>query len=262
MRFRPCIDIHNGKVKQIVGGSLRDEQDRAAENFVSDRNGAWYAGKYGEKGLTGGHIVLLNPVSSPYYEEDLMQAFGALEQAPGVWQIGGGITPETAPRFLAAGASHVIVTSWLFEEGKLSRKRLDAMREAAGTEHLVIDLSCRRRGESYVVVTDRWQTFTGTQVTLSLLEELGESCSEFLVHGVDSEGKAQGPETDLVELLGGWDGCPVTYAGGIRSLADIRQIASAGKGRVDVTVGSALDLFGGDLPLDEICAFIENLPKN
>ncbi len=262
MRFRPCIDIHNGKVKQIVGGSLRDKGDTAAENFVSETDAAGYADIYDGLGLSGGHIILLNPVSSPWYAADMEQAAGALSRAPGRWQIGGGITPETAGTFLSAGASHVIVTSYLFSDGKLDRGRLERMREAAGKDRLVIDLSCRRRGGEYVVVTDRWQTFTDEVLGLSLLDELAEYCSEFLIHGVDSEGKAEGPEQDLVRLLGAWNSLPVTYAGGIRSLGDIEAVAKDGRQRVDITVGSALDLFGGDLPLDEICRYIEKLHKN
>lgn len=255
MRFRPCIDIHNGKVKQIVGGTLRDQGDHARENFVSDRGAAFYAKFYGKDGLSGGHIILLNQEHSPYYEATRRQAFFALAEARGRWQVGGGIRPENAEIFLDAGASQVIVTSYVFRDGQIRMENLQRMRDAVGKERLVLDLSCRRRDGRYYIVTDRWQKFTEVCLTMQVLEELSAYCSEFLVHAVDVEGKAAGPERDLVRLLGMFDRLPVTYAGGISSLEDLRQIREDGQGRVDVTVGSALDLFGGSLPYQKIIDF-------
>ena len=266
MKFRPCIDIHNGKVKQIVGGSLREssrpsaEQESAfgvvstaAENFVSEKDASWYAEFYRERNLTGGHVILLNPVGTAAYEPTLAQAKRALAAWPGGLQIGGGITAENAASFLEAGASHVIVTSYVFREGKIDRKRLETLVREVGKEHLVLDLSCRKwQGSEYRVVTDRWQTFTEETITPELLKELAASCAEFLVHAADVEGKAAGIEEGLIDILARSTDIPVTYAGGIGSLEDIRKIRDAGCGKLDFTVGSALDLFGGRLPLEEV----------
>ncbi len=254
MKFRPCIDLHNGRVKQIVGSSLRDEGDRAAENFVSDKNAAWYAEKYRADGLAGGHVILLNSRESAEYASTLSEALAALAAWPGGMQAGGGIRPDNAGQFLKAGASRVIVTSYVFPEGELSSDRLREMCRAVGREHLTLDLSCRRRDGRFWIVTDRWQKFSRETVNVRLLENLSEYCSEFLIHGVDSEGKRQGVETDLLALLGEYEGLPVTYAGGVRSLSDCETIRRLGKGKIDFTVGSALDLFGGSLPYEELKA--------
>ena len=252
MKFRPCIDIHNGKVKQIVGGSLKDAGDQAAENFVSSQDAAFYARLYQSCGLSGGHIILLNPPSSDYYEATLRQALLALQAWPGGMQVGGGITAENAETFLNAGASHVIVTSYVFRNGRISWENLEKLTAAAGREHLVLDLSCRKRDGQYYVVTDRWQHFTEVPVSLSLLEELGAHCDEFLIHAVDAEGKAQGVETELVSLLARYTGCPVTYAGGVGNIEDLTILRKYGENRLDVTIGSALDLFGGPIPFEEL----------
>ena len=252
MKFRPCIDIHNGKVKQIVGGSLKDAGDQARENFVSQQDGAFYASLYKEKGLKGGHIILLNSADSQYFEDTRKQAFLALEAYPGGLQLGGGVNPENAGMYLDAGASHVIVTSYVFKDGRISWENLDRMVKAVGREHLVLDLSCRKKGDAYYVVTDRWQKFTQQQVTLELMEKLGSFCDEFLVHAVDVEGKANGIEVPLASLLGKYDGRPVTYAGGVGRMEDIRILKEAADGKLDVTVGSALDLFGGKIPFEKL----------
>lgn len=257
MRFRPCIDIHNGKVKQIVGGSLKDQGDRAAENFVSEMDGAYYADFYKKDGLKGGHIILLNPASSPYYEATKQQALLALGAYPGGFQLGGGITPDNAKAFLDAGASHVIVTSYVFRDGKISTDNLRRMLDCVGREHLVLDLSCRKKDGAYYVVTDRWQKFTETKVTADTLEWLRDSCAEFLIHAVDVEGKASGIEVPLVELLADMDNFPCTYAGGVGSFEDLARLKQAGRGKVDVTIGSALDLFGGKMPYREVLEYIK-----
>ena len=201
MKFRPCIDIHNGKVKQIVGGSLKDEMNQAIDNFVSEQDAAWYARLYREKGLIGGHIILLNPEGSEYYDADLVQALGALEAFPGGLMIGGGIHSDNAMKFIRAGASHVIVTSYVLNEE-----------------------------------------------TLNLLAPY---CSEFLIHAVDVEGKASGIEEELASMLGVWDGIPITYAGGVGSLDDVELLKKLGNRRLDVTIGSALDIFGGTIPFEK-----------
>ena len=252
MKFRPCIDIHNGKVKQIVGGSLQDSGDQAKENFVSGQDAVFYAELYRNAGLKGGHVILLNGKDSEYYEATRMQEMQALNAYPGGLQIGGGVCPENAEEYLQAGASHVIVTSYVFKDGKLSWENLRKMEEAAGKENLVLDLSCRRKDDQYCIVTDRWQKFTDVTVTLDIMKELGSYCDEFLVHAVDVEGKARGVETELASLLGEYKGNPVTYAGGVGSMKDIEDLRKYGKDRLDVTVGSALDLFGGNISFSEL----------
>lgn len=257
MKFRPCIDIHNGRVKQIVGGSLADEGNAVSENFVSELGADFYAKLYREKGIKGGHIIILNPVGSEYYADDLKQAFSALEAYPGGLQIGGGINEKNAPEFLERGASHVIVTSYVFRDGEVNMDNLKKLSSVTGRERLVIDLSCRRREDGYYIVTDRWQRFTRVKLDISVLDMFSEYCGEFLVHAVDAEGKARGIEEPLAELLGDFGRIPVTYAGGIGSYADIDTLKRLGKNRLDFTVGSALDIFGGSLDFDRICAVRE-----
>lgn len=252
MRFRPCIDIHNGKVKQIVGGSLRDEGDAASTNYTSKQDAAWYAKRYQKDGLKGGHIILLNSVDSPYYEETKVQAMEALKAYPGGLQIGGGIHAENAKEYLEAGASHVIVTSYVFRDGKIRWENLEKLVAAAGRERVVLDLSCRKKADGYYIVTDRWQKYTDTRLSTDVLEQLSGYCAEFLVHGVDVEGKASGVELELVELLASWEGGPVTYAGGIGSMADLDEFRSVSGGRLDFTIGSALDLFGGTIAYEDM----------
>ncbi|MCC2253997.1 phosphoribosylformimino-5-aminoimidazole carboxamide ribotide isomerase [Ruminococcus sp. CLA-AA-H200] len=252
MKFRPCIDIHNGKVKQIVGGSLRDEGDRAQTNFSSEMGAAFYAEMYRKDGLKGGHIILLNHPDSEYFCETKRQAEEALHAYPGGMQAGGGITADNAAEYLRAGASHVIVTSYVFRDGKFYRENLEKLVRAVGREHIVLDLSCRKKDGVYRVVTDRWQRFAETEVNTETLELLSGYCDEFLIHGVDAEGKRSGMDEELVEMLGRWDGIPVTYAGGISSLEDIEKLQHSGRGKVDFTVGSALDLFGGNIPYETV----------
>lgn len=252
MKFRPCIDIHNGKVKQIVGGSLLDKGNQAIDNFVSQQDASFYGKLYKENQLTGGHIIILNPVGSEYYEEDVRQARLALQAFPGGLQIGGGITAENANTFLQAGATHVIVTSYVFQNGEIQMERLHKLMESVGKEHLVLDLSCRKKDGAYYIVTDRWQKFTNVKVTLETLDMLSEYCDEFLIHAVDVEGKASGVETELVKMLGMWKKLPVTYAGGVGSFEDLEKLKSLGNGHVDVTIGSALDLFGGKMEFSKV----------
>ncbi len=257
MEFRPCIDIHNGKVKQIVGGSLSDEGDRAEENFVSGQDAAFYAGLYKGLGILGGHIIMLNARDSAYYEATKEQALCALQACPGILQIGGGIDADNAQEFLAAGASHVIVTSYVFRGGRIDYTNLEKIKKAVGREHLVLDVSCRRRGDAYYVVTDRWQKFTEEKVTFELLDMLCSYCDEFLVHAVDVEGMAGGIEEELVKLLGGWGKIPVTYAGGVGNYADLAKLKELGQGRLHVTIGSALDIFGGAMSLNQVLELIQ-----
>ncbi len=237
MRFRPCIDLHNGVVKQIVGGTLQNGQEPET-NFVSSRSPAWYAQLYRRDNLTGGHIIRLGKGND-------MAAREALAAWPGGMQLGGGIDAENAAEWIAAGASHVIVTSCLFRDGALDHAQLERLVAAVGRERLVFDLSCRRRQGEYYIVTDRWQTFTKEIIDASLLGFLADYCAEFLVHAVDMEGLCAGVEVELVEKLGEITPVPTTYAGGIYSWQDLRCIAREGRGRLDFTVGSSLDIFGG-----------------
>ncbi len=252
MKFHPCIDIHNGKVKQIVGGTLRDAGDQASENFVSEQDAAFYADLYRRYNLRGGHIILLNPASSPYYEATKQQALLALRTWPGGLQVGGGIHADNAEDFLLAGASHVIVTSYVFKDGQISWENLERLVKAVGKEHLVLDLSCRKKDGAYYIVTDRWQKFTDVKITADVLREMTSWCDEFLIHAVDVEGKASGIETPLAELLSELGDFPVTYAGGVGSFSDLENLRKAGKGRLDVTIGSALDLFGGSMAFEDV----------
>jgi len=241
MKFRPCIDIHDGVVKQIVGSTLRDEKgDTPVTNFAASKPPQWYADLYRQDQLNGGHVIQLGKGN----EAAAMAALGAW---PGGLQLGGGVDIDNAARWLDAGASAVIVTSWVFRNGFIDFERLKKLVAAIGAHRLVLDLSCRRKEDAYFIVTDRWQTYTREKVTRHLLEKLSRYCSEYLVHGVDVEGKCSGIEGPLVQLLGQWEGAPITYAGGIRSLADIDRIKVLGGGHIDFTVGSALDLFGGSL---------------
>lgn len=257
MKFRPCIDIHNGHVKQIVGGSLLDTGDHAIDNFVSEKNGDYYAALYHDLHLSGGHAVILNPPDSPYYEADLEQARLALSAYPGSLQIGGGINPKNATDFLDMGASHVIVTSYVFKDGHINYDNLFKMEETVGKDRLVLDLSCRKKDGSYYIVTDRWQRFTDEILDVDLLNELSGHCDEFLIHGVDVEGMTQGIERELVTLLGSWAKKPITYAGGVSTYEDLILLKELGKDRIDVTIGSALDIFGGNLELEMVLQMIK-----
>lgn len=255
MKFRPCIDIHNGKVKQIVGGSLKDAGNHAKENFVAEQDAAFYAALYREQGLKGGHVILLNSRDSEYYEETKRQALLALSTYPQGLMVGGGINADNAAEFLQAGASHVIVTSYVFQNGLIDYERLKELKDAVGREHLTLDLSCRKRGDRYYVVTDRWQKFTDEELTPFLMEKLAACCDEFLIHAVDVEGKASGIEEEVVKLLAGMKEIPVTYAGGVSSFEDLRSLKQLGEDRVDVTIGSALDLFGGRMKFEDVLAY-------
>ena len=257
MKFRPCIDIHNGKVKQIVGGSLRDAGNAATENFVAEQDAAYYAHLYKEEGLSGGHIIMLNARNSAYYEATKEQALSALREYPGGLQVGGGITAENAVEFIEAGASHVIVTSYVFSEGRVNYENLVRMEAAVGKEHLVLDVSCRKRDASYYIMTDRWQKFTDEVVDEALLERLMSYCDEFLVHAVDVEGKARGIETELAALLGDWGKIPITYAGGVAGFSDLDLLKTLGHNRLDVTIGSALDLFGGPMAYEKVIQYVK-----
>jgi len=244
MKFRPCIDLHNGQVKQIVGGSLVDGSEPET-NYVSEKPPAWYAALYRDDGLVGGHVIKLGDGNDAAARE-------ALAAWPGGLQIGGGITAENAPKWLAAGASEVIVTSYIFQDRQLDPHRLHLLCDTVGRDRLVLDLSCRKKDGQYHVVTDRWQTFTDTILDEHSLLTLSAYCCEFLIHGVDVEGRQQGMDEELVELLAEHTPIPCVYAGGIRSMEDLERLKVAGNNRIDATVGSALDLFGGSLSYRDV----------
>jgi phosphoribosylformimino-5-aminoimidazole carboxamide ribotide isomerase len=236
--FRPCIDLHEGKVKQIVGGSLTHDPQTLRTNFVSDQSSGWFARLFKSDGLGGGHVIMLGPGN----EAAAREALGAF---PGGLQVGGGINAGNAADFLEAGASHVIVTSWIFREGRLDRERLGQMVAAIGKSRLVLDLSCRRKDGRHFVVTDRWQKFTELEIGPESLSELAQSCAEFLVHAADVEGLRQGMDLELIDKLGQWSPLPTTYAGGAKSLQDLEDTWRRSGGKIDLTIGSALDIFGG-----------------
>lgn len=245
--FRPCIDLHQGKVKQIVGGTLTDAGDGLRTNFVSPHGAAWFADLYRRDGLPGGHIIMLGAGNEA-------EAEAALRAWPGGMQIGGGLDDTNALRWLEAGASHIIVTSWLFPGGALSMERLARLASLAGKERLVIDLSCRRRGAGWNVAMNRWQTVTDVRIDEALLASLARHCGEFLIHAADVEGKQQGMDWELVGLLGRISPIPTTYAGGARDLSDLERLDRESGGRLDLSIGSALDIFGGKLVRYADCA--------
>ncbi|HZI32754.1 MAG TPA: phosphoribosylformimino-5-aminoimidazole carboxamide ribotide isomerase [Candidatus Binatia bacterium] len=234
--FRPCIDLHEGKVKQIVGGTLSDAGART--NFVSEKSAAWFAELYRRDGLFGGHVIQLGSGNES-------EARAALAAFPGGLHLGGGVNAQNAHNWLDAGASHVIVTSWVFHEGRVDWARLNELVQVIGKERLVLDLSCRKRGDDYFVVTDRWQKFTELVVNAETLRKFSAYCAEFLIHAVDVEGLCRGIDRELVAKLGEWTPVPMTYAGGANSLADLEEVTRLGQGKVDLTIGSALDIFGG-----------------
>lgn len=240
MKFRPCIDLHGGLVKQIVGSTLNDENPAEVQtNFIAEKPPAWFAELYRRDRLTGGHIIKLGPGNDSAAKE-------ALAAWPGGMQIGGGITSDNAGHWLDKGASHVIVTSYVFSDGEINRARLQTLEKAVGKQKLVLDLSCRKKGDEYHIVTDRWQKFTDVVISERVLAELGDYCDEFLIHAADVEGMCQGIEVELVGLLADWAPVPTTYAGGVRGLQDMKLLKDLGNNRLDVTVGSSLDIFGGD----------------
>jgi phosphoribosylformimino-5-aminoimidazole carboxamide ribotide isomerase len=245
--FRPCIDLHQGKVKQIVGGTLTDAGEGLRTNFVSPHGAAWFAELYRRDGLAGGHIIMLGSGNEA-------EAEAALQAWPGGMQVGGGLDDSNALRWLEAGASHIIVTSWLFPGGALSMERLARLSAVAGKERLVIDLSCRRRGAGWNVAINRWQTVTEVRIDEVLLASLSLHCAEFLIHAADVEGRQQGMDWELVELLGRISPIPTTYAGGARDLSDLDRLERESRGRLDLSIGSALDIFGGKLVRYADCA--------
>ncbi len=246
MKFRPCIDLREGKVVQIVGSTLKDSDKKGpVTNFQSIKAPFEFAKMYRKANLTGGHVISLGPGNTA-------AALSALKAYPGGLQIGGGITPSNAKEYLDAGASHVIVTSYVFSDGKIDFRKLETLVNNVGKKNLVLDLSCRQKEGEFWIVTDRWQNFTTVAVNRETINDLASYCDEFLVHGVDVEGMMQGIQTDLVELLGQYSPIPVTYAGGANRFSDLDRVKTLGKNRVDLTIGSALDIFGGTISYNDV----------
>jgi phosphoribosylformimino-5-aminoimidazole carboxamide ribotide isomerase len=251
LKFKPCIDLHDGKVKQIVGETLHAEQEGIIENFVSTHDSAYYASLFKRDKLTGGHVIMLGGGNTE-------AAIRALNEYPNGMQIGGGINAENAQHYLDQGASHVIVTSYIFRDGKLDKDNLDNMLAAVGKERLVIDLSCKEKDGKWFVVSNQWKQFTDFEVNPDNIAYLEQYCDEFLIHAVDVEGKQQGFQQSLVKSLAEWVSITTTYAGGVRSFADLELFASLSAGKIDLTIGSALDIFGGSLSYDEVVAYCAN----
>ncbi len=237
-KFRPCIDLHDGRVKQIVGSSLSDSGAGLKTNFETDRSPAWFAELYKKDGIKGGHVIMLG-------KGNVEAAKAALAAYPGGLQVGGGITADNAQEYLDAGASHVIVTSWIFPDGKLDRERLERLSKTVGKEHLVLDLSCKRVDKGWKIAINRWQTLIDIEITAETLTDLSSYCDEFLIHAADVEGKQQGMDDELIMFLAEHSPIPCTYAGGAKSLADLKHCKQISNGLIDLTIGSALDLFGG-----------------
>ncbi len=254
MEFRPCIDLHDGKVKQIVGATLTDTDNSATVNFESTHSPSYYSELYKRDNLRGGHIIKLGPGNDT-----------AAQEALGAWtsglQIGGGINADNAQSFIDAGASHIIVTSYVFKDGVINFENLNKLVEAVGKEHIVLDLSCKERDGEYYIVTDRWQNFTTTTLNEETLSELSSYCDEFLIHAASVEGKMGGADLKLVKLLAQYSPIPTTYAGGIATLEDIELVRDAGNGSIHITIGSALNIFGGKLPYASVVDLCDKVSK-
>ena len=249
MKFRPCIDLHDGKVKQIVGSSIGGN---LVENFVSTKSPEWYADFFRKDGFSGGHIIMLGKGNEK-------AALSALATWPMGFHIGGGISPENSKRFLDAGASHVIVTSYVFVDGKFDLERLKEISQFVGKSRLVIDISCALKDDDrYFVKTDKWTKWTDFEVNKENVRILSDYCSEILVHAISVEGKQSGIDSGLLRLLSEVVDIPVTYAGGISSIEEIQEVKTVGKDKIDFTIGSALDIFGGKMCYDEIVTLLKN----
>lgn len=262
-KYVGCIDIHAGKVKQIVGGTLvKDDTNEAdsqsvATNFVSEKPSSFYAQLYKDNDVKGCHVIKLGSL-----EENNIAAKEALQAWPGHLQVGGGINDTNAKEWIDNGASKVIVTSWLFPNGEFDLERLKKISSIVGKEHLVFDLSCRRQINtdnnelSWVVAMNKWQTLTKTILSKEYFDLVSEYCSEFLVHAADVEGLCNGIDEELVKKLAEWSDLPIVYAGGAKDVSDLALVDKLSNGKVDLTYGSALDIFGGRLvKFEECCAW-------
>ena len=249
--FRPCLDLHNGQVKQIVGGTL-DDSENPDTNFVSENDSAYFAELYKSDQVLGGHVIKLGPGNDDAAKK-------ALNAWPGGLQLGGGINDQNASYWLDQGASHLIVTSHVFSNGKFSQDKLDELVKITGKDKLILDLSCRIRDGKYWIVTDRWTKFTETELNAESLNFFAQYCDEFLIHAVDVEGMCKGVDMQLVKFLADNSPLTSTYAGGAQSIQDLEDISSISNNRVHLTIGSALDIFGGtQIKYSDAVAFNKN----
>lgn len=248
MQFRPCIDLHEGKVKQIVGSTLGHQNVAVVENFISEHTPSYFAQMFQQDQLIGGHVIMLGHGNEQAAKE-------ALAAYPNGLQVGGGITVENAAQYIDAGASHIIVTSYIFHDGQLHLERLKKLVEVVGKQHIVIDLSCRKKDDKWFVVTDKWTKFSDFEVNAQSIQLIENYCDELLIHAVDVEGKRSGMQEELVRDLARWTTIPTTYAGGVRSLEDLRKFEQLTNGKLHVTIGSALSIFGGDLSYKEVVSY-------
>ncbi|KAL8805481.1 MAG: hypothetical protein Q9182_001936 [Xanthomendoza sp. 2 TL-2023] len=247
-KFRPCIDLHSGQVKQIVGGTLSDSSSELKTNHISTLPASHFGSLYKKHELHGAHVIMLGPSN----EVAAQEALGAW---PGNLQLGGGITAGNAREWIERGAEKVIVTSYLFPRAQFSLDHLEAVLAALSKDagKLVIDLSCRRTGGKWMVAMNKWQTLTNMEVNQESIRLLEPYCSEFLIHAADNEGLQSGIDEELIIKLGDWCTKPVTYAGGARYLEDLDLVKKLSRGKVDLTIGSALDVFGGSSVKFEEC---------
>lgn len=256
-RYIGCIDIHDGQVKQIVGSTLTTNDQTLSTNYVSPHSPTYYAELYRKNGVLGTHVIKLGST-----ETNDRAAEEALAAWPGKLQVGGGVNLGNCKEWIEKGADKVIVTSWLFPEGQLSWDRLKQISDMVGKERLVVDVSCKRVIDEnegrveWVVAMNKWQTLTTTVLSQQLFTELREYCTEFLVHAADVEGLCQGIDEELVAQLGewcrGWDDISVVYAGGARSFQDLELVEKLSHGKVDLTYGSSLDIFGGSVKFQDL----------
>ncbi|KAF6005708.1 hypothetical protein HII12_005282 [Brettanomyces bruxellensis] len=231
-----CIDIHGGKVKQIVGGTLNQDDTEQSKNtcksnletnFVSEKSSSYYAKLYEEHGIIRTHVIKLGSL-----EENNRVAIEALKAWPKHLQIGGGINDTNAKYWIQQGADKVIVTSWLFPKGQFDKSRLERISQLVGKEHLVVDLSYFDAGG---VEQGRLLSYSrGTARNSSFMQLMLKAFCK----GIDQE---------LVAKLAEWCTSPIVYAGGAKSIDDLKLVDKLSHGRVDLTFGSALDLFGGKL---------------
>lgn len=253
-RFIGCIDLHNGEVKQIVGATLSDNNNdpNLKTNFVSSKPSSYYAKLYKKYNVTGAHVIKLGPNNDEAAKE-------ALLAAPNFLQIGGGINDTNCLHWLEM-ASKVIVTSWLFnKEGDFLLDRLVKISQLCGKDRLVVDLSCRKTSdERWIVAMNKWQTLTTLELNQDTFTKLSKYTNEFLIHAADVEGLCNGIDEQLVSKLNEWteelgDEVKIVYAGGAKSIDDLALVDRLSQGRVDLTYGSSLDIFGGKLVKFEDC---------
>ncbi len=246
MNFRPCIDVFKGKVVQLIGTSLfGGEEKTIVKHFESEYSPAYYAELFKQDNLKGGHILSLGSGNNDVVIE-------ALKAFNGGMKYGGSVTPENAHVYLDAGATHVIVNSYVFDNGEINLPNLKSLVKSIGKDKLVLDMSCRKKNGDYYIVTNLWEKFTNVILDQKSLQDISKYCDEIIVHGVDSEGRKQGLESDLVRILAQHTPIKTVYAGGISSIADLTMIKALGNEKIDPCIGTALSIYGGNLSYYEV----------